>query len=734
MQEALSVVTHVDRVVVHANGALVTRRGRVPAGARDVLVSGLPLLFAADTLRVRLRNGSVGVVDEVCNVSVSPAPPVAGLDALLDIRLQIAAVEQQKSALEILLSHSDIPVELPPADVEGLPDVAVLLRLAAGASRRREQLVQEIRARESEIRALRREESRRKHAVRPDEKPPRVLRGVRIVADAKGDADGGDDLDIEYFVPAARWVPSYALHLTNEGPATRARLVLGALVAQATGEDWTEVDLQVSTVDLRRETTLPVVHSWRLGRAQSAVVRGFRPLPSDLPGLFGGWGRFPAAPPTTTPATSPATSIAARPKKAPPPPPPPPVNRAKDEDDYESRSEGEVASFEQERTDAAFAALDDDGDGAPAADFAAAAQRERAAPEMSKSMMSLSMPAPSRTSAPMAMPVGRAQMAGPPGAPSPKGGGGALGGLAPSALVVDELPPRLRTSAMRMAGADEPQRGLLLPLDAAKRLEWMLDGNDLGPEGAEPALHELRRAVAALDDAARRLRSRALPRGTAFVAGSVAAVYGRAGRASIPGDGNDHRVEVHEDKADAAIVHLAVPRESLDVWRACRFQSTGPLPAGPVQVYEDGAFVVAGSLQGGGGGKTLVLNLGVDADVRIKARTPHAQQSEKGMLGGTTQMEHKIVTEVRSTRAAPVKLSLFERVPIADENQKDLVVSPVTSKPTATRTDKGPRDEELKGGLRFDLTLMPGDAVVVEHSYTLTLPAKSEVVGGNRRE
>ena len=128
------------------------------------------------------------------------------------------------------------------------------------------------------------------------------------------------------------------------------------------------------------------------------------------------------------------------------------------------------------------------------------------------------------------------------------------------------------------------------------------------------------------------------------------------------------------------------------------------------------------------------MNLGVDADVRIKARTPHAQQSEKGMLSSTTQMEHKIVTEVRSTRAAPVKLSLFERVPVADENQKDLVVSPVASKPPATRTDKGPRDEELKGGLRFDLTLMPGDAAVVEHSYTLTLPAKSEVVGGNRRE
>ena len=93
-----------------------------------------------------------------------------------------------------------------------------------------------------------------------------------------------------------------------------------------------------------------------------------------------------------------------------------------------------------------------------------------------------------------------------------------------------------------------------------------------------------------------------------------------------------------------------------------------------------------------------------------------------------------MVTELRSTKAVRVELRLFDRVPTADEHQKDIAVSAVVAKPPAAVVDKGPKDETLKGGLRFDVVLMPGEARTIEHSYTITLPAKSEVVGGNRRE
>jgi hypothetical protein len=747
--------TQVNRVVVHNNGALVSRRGLIKAGARDVLIEGLPLLFASDTLRVRPVQPSgctIGVVDEVCRVGVSAAAPVSGEAALLEVRLRIAANDQKRRVMTTLLNHVDATVELPPSDTDGLPDTSVLLRLSTDNGKRRRQLVREARVLDDERRELGREEKRAAEQVRPDESPPRVLRGLRVGVDA--DDDG--ELEVEYFVPAARWVPSYALHLTTTEKGSHARLVLGALVAQATGEDWDDVELLVSTADLRRETTLPVLHSWRLGRAQPAKAKGFRPLPSDLPTLFSGWDRFPTTPPTT-PTTTPSATT-----------------RAPGPGSFEARSEGELKSFERERTDAVYAlgaARDQEEDDGGAAD-------DDDAPELRGSIEEASVrhKAKGRPTLPPAAKSGAFFGGAPPPQAAarpasersgdrsrrpasstgmvfqqdlmamPEGAPGGGGGAAPPRVVVDELPPRFRTSAMRMLGPDEGRlRGCLMPLDPVARLEWLLDAVDVDAGAAEVSKAELRRAVAALEAARRHLFSRALPRGTASVGGSPMAVFGASSssssssprsrsRASIPGDGNDHRVEVHEEAGDAAILHLGVPRESLDVWRACRLKTNGPLPPGPVQVYEDGAFVVAGRVDGGGGGKPLTLNLGVDADVRLQARTPHTHQAEKGLMGGTTQIEQKVVVEVRSSRKQPVKLSLYERMPVADDNQKDITVSALQSKPPAVRTDKGPRDEELKGGLRFDLTLMPNDLMVVEHSYTITLPAKSELVGGNRRE
>ncbi len=709
--------TRVTKVIVHGNGALVTRRGVVAGGSREVLIEGLPLLFSSDTLRVRpVGEGgcTVGVVDEVCRIGVTSAAPIAGAAALVEARLAVAANDQRRRVMKTLLQHADAGIELPPADVEGLPDTALLLRLSTVNAKRRRQLVSEVRVLDEQARELARVEKRAALDVRPDETPPRILRGLRVGVDASADAE----IAVEYFVAAARWVPSYALHLSSTEQGTRARLVLGALVAQASGEDWDDVELRVSTADLRRETTLPVLHSWRLGRAQPARAKGFRPLPSDLPGLFSGWDRFPlgpaSAPPTTTQATK-ATGRRARTERA------------------EVEEEG-VLSLD-EHTDAALAKYDT---GAAAEPEPLAGKRKGggvlgavmaasvALPSQAQAFSSAPGGSPLRAAAaPSAMLFSKDQSAMPLPPPAPR------------PVVVDELPPRLRTSSLRMAAADEGThlRGLLLPLDPLQRLEWLLDAADVAAGDATKA--ELRRAIAALEQARRQLLGRPLPRGTAAVGGGgAAAIFGTAAltKTSIPGDGNDHRVEVHEEEGDAAILHLAVPRESLDVWRACRFKAQQPLPTGPVQVYEEGAFVVAGRVEGGGGGKPLTFNLGVDPDVRIKARTPHTHQSEKGLMGGTTQIEQKVLVEVRSSRKVPVRLSLYERMPIVEENQKDVVVSALTSKPPAVRTDKGPNDEELKGGLRFDLSLMPGDLAVVEHSYTITLPAKSELVGGNRRE
>lgn len=693
--------SRLERVVVFENGALVTRHVDVPAGVSRLAVDGLPLRLVDDALRVRPASPGlrVGLVEERCliHVTSTSAPDTAA--ALLEARLRLQGIAQRRQTLRTLRALDGVDVELPPGEVPTTLTTQPLLEALAGATDRATRLAgleRAVDAEEHEARRALHDLERQGHV---DSVPPRVLRGIEIEVDV---GDGGGRLELEYFVGAARWVPSYALHLQRVDRQTRARLILGALVAQATGEDWDDVALAVSTAPLARASTLPMVHSWRLGRAQPAKPKGYRPLPSDLSSLFSGWEKFPPA--VATSSTLPPASLPST------PPLPMPMQAPMMDMAMPAPSMARMAAPAAPRTRAG---------GAPES-----AKRRSIAREEAEDFA-----IDEDTDAGVPMMSGLADVLG--GAPGE--GGGGFGGRA---SVVEELPPSLRTTGMRMAFADEVgRRGLLWPMDLRERLAWLLDVADLDEGTADERRGEVQRALDALEDAERRLRQRPLPPGTSPVRGARARVFGGVGRATIASDGFEHRVEVHREEAPATILHHAVPREALDVWRVCRFTPSGALPPGPVQVYEHDAFVVAGTVSGSAGA-AMTFNLGVDPDVRVEARTPHVHQAEKGIMGGTSVVEHRVVTEVRSTRAEPVKLTLFDRLPVPmdEPTAKDLQVTLLSSMPPLERSGRGPDGEPLAGGVAVTVTLMPGDAMKLEHSYTLTLPAKLDVVGGTRRE
>ncbi len=84
-------------------------------------------------------------------------------------------------------------------------------------------------------------------------------------------------LELSYLVPAVTWFPQYELRVQDD--ADRAELVLQALVAQKTGEDWRGVELALSTADLRRSADLPVLDSWRISKEQPTRKTGWRAPP-----------------------------------------------------------------------------------------------------------------------------------------------------------------------------------------------------------------------------------------------------------------------------------------------------------------------------------------------------------------------------------------------------------------------------------------------------------------------
>src|SRR5262249_5521129 len=82
-------------------------------------------------------------------------------------------------------------------------------------------------------------------------------------------ARGGADLELEYFVPGARWKPAYDLHYASA--RGQIRVETAAVVEQATGEDWTDVVVLLSTAMPGRGIDLPELLTWTRGERSEFV-------------------------------------------------------------------------------------------------------------------------------------------------------------------------------------------------------------------------------------------------------------------------------------------------------------------------------------------------------------------------------------------------------------------------------------------------------------------------------
>ncbi|OPG02622.1 hypothetical protein B1R27_31605, partial [Streptomyces sp. GKU 895] len=320
-----------DAVVVYAQGALCSRlaRGTVPPGGR-VLVTGLPRTVDPGSVRARVTGDSGARVTSV-RVEVEAEP--ADEDSADELRQERERLEDACAAArerhERLLHRIREITELrpvPPPRKRDDPDhhrrtpAEAWLTLADFVDERLTRLHERLAESEEELRRLEHDLAvavdRCQRASTAAPSGP-----VRTTVCAAVTLDGGTgevDLEIEYGVPGAVWVPAYRLACRQADDS--GTLVLRAAVAQRTGEDWSGVRIALATADLGRGTELPRLRSLRIGRRQPAPEpSGWREPPAGLADLF---TAYDAAGPRPAPPSAPV-SVAADAYGAAVPPVPP---------------------------------------------------------------------------------------------------------------------------------------------------------------------------------------------------------------------------------------------------------------------------------------------------------------------------------------------------------------------------------------------------------------------------
>ncbi|AZM64150.1 MULTISPECIES: DUF4139 domain-containing protein [unclassified Streptomyces] len=674
-----------DSVVVYAQGALCRRlaRGPVPAGGR-VRVTGLPRSLDPDSLRARVVDASGTRVTEA-RVEVEAEPQDADragellreVERLRDVR---AAAQGRRDRQLTLIEEIGALRPVPPArrkdDPHRRTPVDAWLNLSAFVDDRLTALHSGLRALEEELRRAEHDLSvalDRLSRAGSDAPSAHVATSFCAVLTLDGAGEAETEVEVEYGVPGAVWVPTY--RLTHRQGEDVGRLSLRASVAQRTGEDWTGVHIALATADLRRRTGLPRLRSVRIGRSQpTPSAPGWREPPAGLAGLFAG---YDAAGPRPGADAADATAEAATAGAAPPPAP--------------------------------------GGYGGPGGPGDAEGHLTQAYGSAAAGTVTRSMPRPgarSRTGAGPAPAPALAPAA--PGAAPPPAMSAAPPLAAPPAPVPGPPQPdaaELDYSALVLCGPDDPEsrRGRLFP-----------------GTGFDPVTAEYRRRaerVATLPLPGRTVRPRES-------AGSFDHRYDAAARADIPSDGTWHSVTIGEVPVGLRTSYVCVPSVEQTVYATLVLSNATDqaLLAGPVEVTVDGDFLLTASLPTLAPGGMCRMGLGPAEAIGVTRRT-NLHESTAGLRNNVTVLDHRVHVELANRLPVPVSVEVRERVPVTSEADVRIEERADWAAP---EDDESP-EHHAPGTRLWRVELPAGGTVALDGGYEIRIPAGKALTGGNRR-
>ncbi|GGX59085.1 hypothetical protein GCM10010358_11670 [Streptomyces minutiscleroticus] len=700
-----------DAVVVYAQGALCSRlaRGTVPPDGR-VRVPGLPRSLDPGSLRARVVRGSGVRVTEVrAEVDAEPL----GADERDGLRREgerlddlWAAADGRRGRQLALIEEITALHPVPPArkreDPHRRTPVDAWLELADFVDERLAALHARLAETEEELRRIEHERDVVEDGLaRASTDAPSAHVQTTVSAVLTLDGSGDAELELEYGVPGAVWVPAY--RLTHRQGDDGGRLVLRASVAQRTGEDWSGVRVALATADLRRRTDLPKLRSMRIGRRQPAPApSGWREPPAGLADLFAGYDaagphRAPAAGAMAGGTGRAFSAVAGAPAAGPVPPPPPAPQGYGGPPPVLGAPGGAEGAFP-----AGF------GGGTPGTAPPAPARPGGAPPRTgagARTGRSLAAPAAKAPAAPAGAVPPPPQSAAGPWAPAPE----------PAAVAGPPQPSgaELDYAALVLSGPGEEggRRGRLFP-------EAPFD----------PVATEYRRraeAVAALPLPAHAVRPRES-------AGSFDHRFDAAARADIPSDGTWHTVTVAEVPVGLRTEYLCVPSVEQTVYATLVLSNATDqaLLAGPVEVTVDDDFLLSTALPTLAPGGESRVGLGPAESIRVTRRT-NLRESTAGLRNNITVLDHRVHVELANGLARPVTVEVREQVPVTSE--PDVRIEERADWRAPEQDHDAGAEQHAPGTRLWRVDLPAGGTAGLHGGYEIRIPAGKALVGGDRR-
>lgn len=269
----------ISQVVLYPGVAAVERTARINAGTRQLTFECLPAAIDVASLQVS-ADAQVRIGDY--KTLLQPRD-VAGKSCASPLDTQIRALEDQLAAINADTGASTLVASYlqgltqpgsegnkptPPSQIGATSDA--LRTTSRDNALRAHQLLRQKELIEEQLKPLRLER---------DRTGAQRAQVMRVTVQLATNADA--TVRLNYQVRGPSWQPSYRAQLDTV--KNQVQLERQALVVQASGEDWSNVQLTLSTGQPGRNTQARLPRSWTLDVSRPRVIAAAAPPPAPAP-------------------------------------------------------------------------------------------------------------------------------------------------------------------------------------------------------------------------------------------------------------------------------------------------------------------------------------------------------------------------------------------------------------------------------------------------------------------
>ncbi|TLX71473.1 mucoidy inhibitor MuiA family protein [Pseudomonas nicosulfuronedens] len=277
--------SRISAVTVYTDRAIVTRTAtlQLPAGQHEIALEQLPLRIDDNSLQASLSASAAATLLDVSSAPQVSPPSEDNRLQLLDTQLRDierqereisdrgSVLENQKQFLADIQASSTKPGKnqaLPSID-----ELKSLLQMSESnlghildEQRKLDQQSEELQQRKQEL------ESQRSHLAGDGTHYKRAILRVALEKPAQV------QLQLSYTLYDASWRPAYDARLRDG--EDKIEMTYQGIVRQSSGEDWTDVDLTLSTARPNLGSNVPALSPWFVDTFDPRTVMAARPAPA----------------------------------------------------------------------------------------------------------------------------------------------------------------------------------------------------------------------------------------------------------------------------------------------------------------------------------------------------------------------------------------------------------------------------------------------------------------------